>query len=50
MEDYMTAAMYWTILMEIRITNLVDFPKQGQSSKRLTYRDKYSEYGFSLQR
>lgn len=30
--------------------NLVDFPKQGQSSKRLTYRDKYSEYGFSLQR
>ena len=50
MEDYMTVAMYWTILMEIRITNLVDFPKQGQSSKRLTYRDKYSEYGFSLQR
>ena len=50
MEDYMTAAMYWTILMEIRITNLVDFPKCGQNGGRLTYRDKYSKYGFSLQR
>lgn len=50
MKDYMTAAMYWTILMEIRISNLVEFPGHGQKQKRLTYDDKYSEYGFSLQR
>ena len=50
MKDYMTAAMYWTILLEIRISNLVEFPERGQKQKRLTYDDKYSEYGFSLQR
>lgn len=50
MNDYMTAAMYWTILLEIRISNLVEFPERGQKQKRLTYDDKYSEYGFSLQR
>lgn len=50
MEDYMTAAMYWTILMEIRVSNLVEFPKHGQKRNRLTYNEKYSEYGFSLQR
>lgn len=50
MEDYMTAAMYWTILMEIRISNLVDFPEHGCKQKKLTYDEKYSEYGFSLQR
>ena len=49
-KDYMTAAMYWTILLEIRISNLVEFPEHGQKQKRLTYNDKYSEYGFSLQR
>lgn len=49
-QDYMTAAMYWTILLEIRISNLVEFPEYGQKQKRLTYNDKYSEYGFSLQR
>lgn len=36
--------------MEIRISNLVEFPEHGQKQKRLTYDDKYSEYGFSLQR
>ena len=50
MEDYMTAAMYWIILMEIRISNLVDFPEHGRKRKYLPYDDKYSEYGFSIQR
>nr|DAQ63043.1 MAG TPA: hypothetical protein [Caudoviricetes sp.] len=49
-QDYMTTALYLTILFEVRISNLVDFPKRNADNKRLTYVDKYSEYGFSIQK
>lgn len=49
-QDYMTAALYLTILFEVRISNLVDFPKRSANNKRLKYTDKYSGYGFSVQK
>ncbi len=49
-QDYMTAALYLTILFEVRISNLVDFPKRSVDNKRLKYTDKYSGYGFSVQK
>lgn len=49
-EEYMTAALYLTILFEIRISNLVEFPKKNVENKRLRYKDKYSSYGYSIQK
>ena len=34
--EYMTTAMYWTILLENRVANLVEFPEKV-NGKRLTY-------------
>lgn len=47
--EYMTAAMYWTILLENRIANLVEFPEKinGRSP---TYAVKYSDKGFKTQK
>ena len=49
-KDYMTAALYLTILFEIRISNLVEFPKKNAKNQRLRYQDKYSSYGYSIQK
>lgn len=47
--EYMTAAMYWTILLENRVANLVEFPDKV-NGKRLTYATKYSNVGFENQK
>ena len=44
-EDYMTAAMYLLALLDNRVNELVDFPKQ-----RMSYRVKYSNDGFANQK
>lgn len=49
-KEYMTAALYLTILFEIRISNLVEFPKKNAKNQRLRYQDKYSSYGYSIQK
>lgn len=48
-EEYMTAAMYWTILLENRVANLVEFPEKIDG-KRVTYKVKYSDKGFAIQK
>lgn len=48
--EYMTAALYLTILFEIRISNLVEFPEKNAKNQRLGYKDKYSSYGYSIQK
>ena len=47
--EYMTVAMYWTILLENRVANLVDFPEKV-NGKRPTYAVKYSDKGFEIQK
>lgn len=47
--EYMTAAMYWTILLENRVANLVEFPEKIQG-RRPTYAIKYSDKGFENQK
>ena len=46
-KEYMTAALYLTILFEVRISNLVEFQKKNGKS---TYKIKYSSYGYSIQK
>lgn len=47
--EYMTASLYLTILLENRISNLVEFPERIDGS-RLTYKVKYSNRGFENQK
>lgn len=47
-EEYMTTAIYLSILFEVRISNLVKFPEKSSDNKHLTYKKKYSAYGYSL--
>lgn len=49
-KEYMTAALYLTILFEVRISNLVEFPKKNKKNGKMTYKDKYSSYGYSIQK
>lgn len=48
--EYMTAALYLTILLEVRLSNLVDFPKKGKKKNNLSYSEKYSDYGYAGQK
>lgn len=48
--EYMTAAIYFTILLEVRLSNLVDFPKKGKKNNRISYKEKYSDYGYAEQK
>ena len=49
-KEYMTAALYLIILFEIRISNLVEFPKKNAKNQKLQYKAKYSSYGYSIQK
>lgn len=42
-KDYMTATMYWVPLLEVRVNQLVAFPKEIKS-----YKKKYSDVGFKI--
>lgn len=48
--EYMTAALYLIILLEVRLSNLVEFPKKGKKKNNLSYSEKYSGYGYAGQK
>ncbi len=49
--NYMAAAMCWMTILESKTNEYIVFPPISQSGKkRLSYADKFSEYGLSIQK